>query len=370
MHLAVDAVGIKHSGGAVVLLDFLAIANLDERVSAITVFCSPTNVRRFELPRTAKISASEQARAEHHYLDRILWQQSLLGRHCREVGANVLLCMTGAGNAPAGLPHVTFVQQALPFAPEFAAVSTAQERVRMATIKRLMRSSCRSACRVIVQSPTMRDWTAAQLGLPRGQIEVVLPAVSALSAVPAGGEPLPGAGPGRRLLYVGSENRYKNVDVVLRGLAQVRAAVPEAELYLTWPQNHPAGQAPGVHCLGYLSREQLARAYGEAHLLVMPSLIETVGLPILEAMQAGVPVLAADRPYAHDIAEDAAVFFDPLSPADFAGHAVELLENGDLRSALIGKGLALAARRTQEQPYPRMLDIVLGCAQTKHPTEV
>ena len=97
----------------------------------------------------------------------------------------------------------------------------------------------------------------------------------------------------------------------------------------------------------------------------MPSLVETVGLPLLEAMSLNVPVLAADRPYAHDICEDAAVYFDPLSVEDFARKAHLLTSSKELRHHLIEKGKKLTERRVLEASYARMVDIVLKTANPR-----
>src|SRR5688572_8480168 len=106
MHLAVDAVGVKHSGGATVLLDFLDAAIADERVSAITLFCSPKATRAFDLPRSEKVVEREQVRAERNRLYRFWWFERQLGSRARQEGANVLLCMSWGGNTPKGLPLV------------------------------------------------------------------------------------------------------------------------------------------------------------------------------------------------------------------------------------------------------------------------
>ena len=310
--------GVKHSGGATVLLDFLQAVLNDSRINRVSVFCTPQAKRRFILPETSKIRAYEQRLAENSYLYRVLWFEAILGRRCGQVGADVLLCMSGAGRTPSGLRHVTFIQQLLPFAAEFMRGATLTERTRMTVLKRLMRSSCRSAKRVIVQTPTMKSWVSEQFALPADRVSVVIPGVTPLPAPVLSSARLLGEDSGPKLLYVGSDSAYKNVRTAITGLGLLRQAVPGAILYLTWPADHAMASQPAVVCLGHLSRDLLAKAYYEATLLVMPSLVETVGLPIIEAMSAGLPVLVADRPYAHDVAEDAACFFDPLSPQDFA----------------------------------------------------
>jgi len=368
LHLAIDAVGVKHSGGATILLDFIRTACKDQRISLLSLYCSPQQVRDFSIPALPTVRVLEQQRAEESYLHRVVWHEHLLGRACIDANVEVLLCMTGTGKSHISMPHVTFVQQSLPFAAEFAKIATLSERLRMTVLKVMMRSSCQSARQVIVQTPTMKRWVSRQLNLPPDRVQVIIPTVSPFGVVESSGARLLAPEDGPKVLYVGSEHSYKNVQTVLRGLARLRNRIPGTTLFLTWPTDHPASRQAGVVCLGYLSRAQIACAYSEATILVMPSLIETVGLPILEAMSAGVPVLAADRPYAHDIAEDAALFFDPLSAEDFAMQAEHLLQDDTLRRHLIDEGRALLTRRAQLNPYQQMLDIILNCARNRQTT--
>jgi len=110
--------------------------------------------------------------------------------------------------------------------------------------------------------------------------------------------------------------------------------------------------------LGYLQGAELRQAYELADALVMPSLVETVGLPMLEAMNVGIPVIAADRPYAHDVCEDAAVFFDPLDASALAHRITRVLCDEDLRRDLVCRGRDIIRKRRAARPYERMVDIV------------
>jgi glycosyltransferase involved in cell wall biosynthesis len=172
-----------------------------------------------------------------------------------------------------------------------------------------------------------------------------------------------------RLLYVGDDYPYKGLDTVVKSLKLIRRRFPKAELTLTLPKDHRYASLPGVNCIGYLGEENLAQAYCDADILVLPSLVETVGLPTLEAMSLGTPVLVADRPYAHDVCDDAALFFDPLSPEDFAEKTIILLTDQTLRETLIDRGFALIERRRSEQPYQKIVDILIEIGfEAKGPT--
>ncbi len=361
MHIAIDAVGFKHSGAATVLLDFLKAAVHDPRVARLTVFCSPRSVRAFALPEDPKIRSVERPRAEHSYLYRLYWFERGLDRACREAGADVLFCMSGTGRLHGEIPHVTFIQQSKPFFGEIYRASTPRQRLRLWLLKVLMKRSARSASVVMVQTATMKSWVRRDFQLPDERIEVVQPSppepvhgekisIEPMEAVPAG----------LRLLYVGSDAPQKNLGTIVRGLTQLREIVPGVTLFLTLALDHPVCSVPGVVCLGYLDGARLWKAYGLATAVVMPSLVETVGLPMLEAMRMGVPVLAADRPYAHDICGNAAYFFDPHSPAAFATAAALILQNQKLRLDLARRGAALIAKRLRAAPYAKMVDIIVG----------
>ncbi len=96
---------------------------------------------------------------------------------------------------------------------------------------------------------------------------------------------------------------HKNLIRLLEAFQIVRGRFPQAELHLAGrPQAHYQNspkiarclQFPGVRLLGYLSNADLAEAYAKAAVLCYPSLEEGFGLPILEAMSAGTPVVTSN----------------------------------------------------------------------------
>lgn len=362
MHLCVEAVGIKHSGGAAVLQSFLNAAVSDERVSKITVICSLRSARNFDLPRSEKLIEIEKRLAEKNRAYRVWWLRRGLPSEVSRIGADVLFCFTGAGIGPPSVPHVTFVQQAVPYSREALLRSGWVGRLRAAWIRRVTRRSCSSSRKILVQTASMRDLLADTLGIDRGRMEVISPwidpfppgdgddpRVDAMLATPEG----------LRLLYVGNTSSYKNVGVAVSAMGRVRQDLAGATLFLTWPQSHPVCRSPGVVGLGYLDSGILRKAYELATVLVMPSLVESAGLPMLEAMTLGIPVLAADRPYARDICHDAAVYFDPQDPADLAEKTLQLLRDDGQRRELTMKGRARIQEIEQSRPPQRMVDALV-----------
>ena len=107
-----------------------------------------------------------------------------------------------------------------------------------------------------------------------------------------------------------------------------------------------------VKVLGHIDDAQLARLYQAASVFLFPSLEEGFGIPVLEAMAAGVPVVTSDVSSMPEVGGDAALYVDPLDPGDIAGKVARAAEDAALREEMIEKGLARAReftwRRTAE----------------------
>jgi glycosyltransferase involved in cell wall biosynthesis len=93
---------------------------------------------------------------------------------------------------------------------------------------------------------------------------------------------------------------------------------------------------------GYLSENELAYMYNLATLFIYPSLYEGFGLPPMEAMACGAPVVLSDIPVHREIYNGSAHFCNPLDEDDIASKMLEVIENTALRSSLSQKGLVRA----------------------------
>ena len=89
---------------------------------------------------------------------------------------------------------------------------------------------------------------------------------------------------------------------------------------------------------GYLKTEELAVLMSNCKAVIFPSLYEGFGLPLIEAMAAGVPVACSNLTSLPEIAADAALFFNPRIPTQIAEAILSLCEDEDLRTTLISAG--------------------------------
>jgi glycosyltransferase involved in cell wall biosynthesis len=160
--------------------------------------------------------------------------------------------------------------------------------------------------------------------------------------------------PERYILYLGTLEPRKNVPLLLRAFAGLAADHPEArlvlagkkgwyfdEIFRTVERLNLAGQ---VLFTGYVEEEDKADLMRGALLFVYPSVYEGFGIPVLEAMAAGVATVAGNRTSIPEIAGDGARLVDPESLPELAGALRELYEDERARAELAARGLAQAAR--------------------------
>lgn len=118
-----------------------------------------------------------------------------------------------------------------------------------------------------------------------------------------------------KLIYPAARINYKNHLLFSRMYSVAKGSEPKIQITLTLPSLTEAeSQIPWLKNVGLLDRQGIAREYAAADALIFPSLTESFGLPLVEAMSLGLPILAADRPYARWLCEDNALYFDPHSP--------------------------------------------------------
>jgi len=111
-------------------------------------------------------------------------------------------------------------------------------------------------------------------------------------------------------------------------------------------------------CLKYVKDGELRALYENAAALVYPSLYEGFGMPPLEAMTCGCPVLVSDIPPHREVCDDAALYCDPRNIDDIAEKIHRIMNDGDGRRRLIERGHKRAARFTWEQSAATLYHIV------------
>ena len=204
------------------------------------------------------------------------------------------------------------------------------------------RHAARSCDVVMVNSRFTADDVERTLGVPAERIHVAHPGLEAHFR--ADGERSDLGGP--YILTVATLEPRKNLQTLVDAYAQLE----ELDLSLAvvgaagWGAQ-PSLDRPGVVRLGYTQPEELAALYRGAAVVVYPSLFEGFGMPIVEAMACGVPVVASAHPSLDEASGDAAVRADPRDPGALAQAIRDALAQA---TALVERGRAHAARFTWE----------------------
>jgi glycosyltransferase involved in cell wall biosynthesis len=251
-------------------------------------------------------------------------------------------------------PRLGHYQHALPLRPVGGTVVTIHDlsfarepelmprRARW-VFKTVVRRSARRADRVIAVSDRTRDDLVDLYAIPEEKIAVIPHGVD-----PAFG---PGSGDGEGyLLFVGAVQRRKDPRAALEAAQELRMP-----LVVVGPEKEPslAGELRrmGADLRGYVEKSELAWLYRGAACLVVPSRYEGFGLPVLEAMASGTPVVASPDPALVEVAGDAAVYADQ---GDLSGAILHAL---DRRRELRAAGLQRASQFTWAEAARRTVEV-------------
>ncbi len=141
--------------------------------------------------------------------------------------------------------------------------------------------------------------------------------------------------------------QHKNVSLVLAG----------SKGWLSEEISERAGGEANIVITGYVDDEDLPALYSEAAVFCYPSLDEGFGMPVVEAMKSGVPVVTSNRAPLMEVSGGAAVCVDPNSPLDISKALSQVLSDKDVAEDLRQKGLARAQELRWENSAKRMLNV-------------
>jgi glycosyltransferase involved in cell wall biosynthesis len=235
--------------------------------------------------------------------------------------------------------------------PGFSAEGTWYQRLGAVYRRWVVPTVARQARAVITVSHYEKDQILATLPLGDSSVRVVHNGVGApfLGGRAKGADPVDASAPHRYFLFLGNEAPKKNTRRVLAAWAhQVREDPSTPDLVVVELSRARVRQlladidavhlAPRVHCPGYVSHEGLRDLYAGAMAFLYPSLVESFGLPVLEAMACGAPVITSNVTSMPEVAADAALLVDPRSESDLARAMHAVVSSAVLRDGLRKRG--------------------------------
>ena len=305
-------------------------------------------------------------------LGKLWWEQVALKRACASERVDLLHSPYFASPLYPNVPTVVTVHDVIPMVlPAYG--SALHSRLYM----KLVAAAARRAKAIITVSATSKKDIVGALGVSPDRIHVVYNAVDR-GFHPVGDDRALDAVRdshgirGDFLLYFGGFDQRKNVERVIRAyhLAAGSFARP-CQLVIAgamdlvghplYPDPRPLigelGLEEQVVVTGRISEEDKPLLYSAATAFVFPSLYEGFGLPVLEAMACGTPVITSNVSALPEVAGDAALLVDPTSVEAIAGAMVRVMNEPGLREELRAKGLQRTRQFDWEASAARTLDI-------------
>lgn len=168
---------------------------------------------------------------------------------------------------------------------------------------------------------------------------------------------------------IGGRNPNKNQTNIVAGFAEIAHEHPDVHLYFAGPwqksdlawleQQAAAHQLTGrIQHLGYVPDDAMTSLYSHALGFVFPSLEEGFGLPVLEAMACGTPVITSNRSSLPEVAGDAGLLVNPQDAPAIGAAMKQLVTDEALRQDLRAKGLARARTFTWQRTAQKTLEIM------------
>jgi len=375
MKVLINAVSAK-LGGAATYARNLARSLAEQAPSGDEFLFVVPEERAAEMPLgNARVRVLSSGAASGSYAARWWWEQVTLRGLARRERPDVLFSSANFAMLGCPCPQMLLVRIPLYFSREYLehvlAEKSATFRAEIALRRWLVARSVGAADRVMTPTAAMRDDLARFVNIPPGRA-VVNPYGVPRERVSAA---LTRKTSARfRILWVSHYADHKNLATLLRA-AEILRAEMDFELVLTLDaalrngQHTPMPEAErellarleGVARLaGVRSYDETWQLYREADVFVFPSLCESFGHPLVEAMASGLPIVASDIPVHREICGDAAAYFPVLDAAALADALRGLMKDAATREKLTARGAERVKEFLWEDHVARLLELWRG----------
>jgi glycosyltransferase involved in cell wall biosynthesis len=290
---------------------------------------------------------------------RILWEQAALPWSLLAEQADLLHALAFVGPLVCPRPQVVTVYD-LSFLL-YPAVFNRLNRLYLSTMTPI---SVRRARRVIAISESTKRDLVRLMHVPAEHVDVVYPALEPGIQRVEDGQSLAAFRrrhnlPERFILFVGTLEPRKNVAALVQAYSLLRRRGMSQALVLAGSKGwryeeifaaiEASGVAQDIILPGYVAREELPLWYSAADAFVYPSLYEGFGLPVLEAMACGAPVITSNVSSLPEVAGDAALLVDPADIGGLADAIQHVVSSSAVRSDMQARGMQRAATFTLDR---------------------
>lgn len=236
-------------------------------------------------------------------------------------------------------------------------------RFKQRVYKWVNRIAARKSVALITPSEFVKDDIARTLSVNSRKITVTYEAGDSITAKPEPMEEFEGK---EFIMYVGRPQPHKNLERLIEAFAVLKQSRPDLQLVLAGKKDvlyrmHEREAKrkgiPDVHFTDFVTEGQLRWLYEHCAAYIFPSLSEGFGLPALEAMAHGAPVVSSDATCLPEIYADAAYYFDPTDVEAMAKAIGDVLKKPDLRKKLVKAGRARVKTFSWRRMAEQTLDV-------------
>jgi glycosyltransferase involved in cell wall biosynthesis len=321
------------------------ITALDRLGERLTVFTSRPDAIDAPRSRVEQVtSATRPERGARGHLRRLLWTQTGLRFALRARPPRALLNPVAEGLIGARIPQVTVIHDVLPLR------YPAEYRLQQPYLRHYVPRVLASSAAVVVNSECTRRDVLAVYRLRPDKVHVALCGFDERRFFPDPADAPRQTDP--YALFVGNVLPHKNLARLVEAFAAARARRPFRLVIRGGGRpEHVSALRARIDALGvgahvdwqpWAGDDELLTLYRGARMLVLPSLYEGFGLPALEAMACGTPVIVSNVASLPEVVGDAAVFVDPEDVGSISAAMTRLLSDDALAKELRGRGLARA----------------------------
>ena len=344
LYVAIDTLSIQAcAGGIRVYLRQLLCHLRSDSATKIILICSNSNRVNFNDIGSARIVCIPWATSSKYI--RIMTQQIVVPLMLLKLKADILFAPVDVAPLLSPIPFVTCVHSS-----HLNASSGFGNKLQRIYSKIFVKRTLIRSRKIIAISNFVKVKTAHLFDIDIAKFDTVYHGGGVVEAALSSGWKPPEED--RRhggILFVGTLHKHKNVDLLLRAYSLLVRSNPGRPIpvltivgydILNSLQNlesivESEGIISHVRFMGRVSDSELLELYGSNRLLVFPSQVEGFGLPIVEAMQAGVPIVTSRCQPLPEISGDAAVHIDPYNISEFCQAMCNALWDQELRGRLL-----------------------------------
>jgi glycosyltransferase involved in cell wall biosynthesis len=312
-----------------------------------------------QFPETAIVNARCPTRSQTFG---IVWERTVLPHLADSAGVDLLYCPNG--NAPViktSYPVVMCVHDVNAMKGWSSGIHQMYRRVAIPT-------GARVADVITTVSEFSKSEIIDNVQVNPSMIEVVYNGVDEIFHSDGDGDPV--ELPEQYLLFVGSLNPRKNIEGVVRSFLQLkqRSEIPH-DLVVIGPDNKSIFKRASIEdrddivTPGFLSKMELKHAYANADVFVFPSFYEGFGLPPLEALACGTPVVASETTSLGELLDRGCIKIDPADVDEITAAVRRILIEDDLAETLVREGAEYASKFTWDETASQLSDIFHDCVQ-------